>query len=332
MQTTVTKLDYTYFRREIVDLVGLRIAPWTALIASYNSSPRVQAIWDAAPSTTMKLWAIHKEYRYLDAELPQGACVRSDGLDEASFLEVMLAKLGELTGRAIQSERLAIDLTGFMRPELVFFVRALALRRVGPVDFLYSEPVRYRHKAWTRFSKGNVTSVRQVVGCEGVHEPESGDDLLVIGTGYDDVLMSAVAEHKPNTRKALMMGLPSLAPDMYQENVWRVSRSSESIGAAGYAATHETLFAPANDPFVTASVVSDYLSRVATSGTNVYLAPLGTKVQALGFALYYAAECAGRDVPVSMLLPFSEQYDRETSHGVGRIWRFEVDFRSWPAL
>lgn len=323
--------DYTYFRREEVSSDVIAKADWTAFISAYNSSRRVAALWELVPSCAKRLWAIHREYDYSEAELPDGDSVLSKGCDEGQFVSNLLTRLEILHGKSLEQGRLAVDLTGFMRAELICLVRELASRQLGPVDFLYTEPVRYKKKGWTEFSQGSVVKVRQVVGCEGVHDPEATNDLLIIGSGYDNSLMSAVAEHKPQAQKALVLGLPSLAPDMYQENVWRISRSSESIGTTGFGQSHDTLFAPANDPFVTAEVLSKYLRHAHQEGGNIYLAPLGTKVQVLGFAIIYAAEFAMSSGPVSVILPFAERYERETSDGVGRMWKFEVDLRNLGA-
>ncbi len=315
--------NYSYFSRRLLSFRELRAQPEAdVLVSAFNSSHRVLAV-AGATSAKRKIWAVHSEYAYSADELPRGAVITGTAADESAFVRAILDAVQAVS--PLNSVRLIVDITGFMRPELVFLVRMLAVSDVGEVRFLYAEPERYQNKGWTRFSHGAVSVVRQVLGCEGLHEPTLDREVLLIGTGYDDGLMSAVAEHKPHAQMALVMGMPPLAPDMYQENVWRVSRSAESIGSTALHPGAQTVFAPANDPFVTADVVSGYVAANGRSA-NVYISPLGTKVQTLGFALYYAAECVGRDVPVSVLLPFAAQYERETSTGIGRIWSFDVDF------
>ena len=317
-------LDFTYFLREQLPLEDLATTGWDVFVSAYNESERVRTVWEASVVRS-KIWVVHHEYDYVDAELPDGEVVNTKGVDESQSMLSLIDRIEGVGGRRLPDLRICIDITGFMRAELVSLVRLLLLRKSVGVDFLYCEPGRYRKKAWTNFALGNVHSVRQVIGCEGVHNL-SANDYLVIGTGYDDALMSVVAEHKPQAAKALMLGFPSLAPDMYQENIWRVSRASESIGA-GFASSPETLFAPANDPFVTASVVARAIARNRAKDpqSNVYLAPLGTKVQALGFALFYGACCRGAEA-TSVILPFVERYERETSRRLGRLWRYSVDF------
>jgi hypothetical protein len=83
-------------------------------------------------------------------------------------------------------------------------------------------------------------------------------------------------------------------------------------------------FALANDPFVVATELSDKLHelRARNSVDNIYLSPLATKPQTLGFALFYILEL--RNQPASIIFPFSTSYSRETSAGVGRTWCYEI--------
>ena len=57
--------------------------------------------------------------------------------------------------------------------------------------------------------------------------------------------------------------------------------------------------------------------------TNLYLCPLATKAQALGFTIYYLTECKEKEV--SMIYPICHSHSRETSKGVSRIWKYVVE-------
>ena len=320
--------DYTLFSRCEMSHEKISGNSWDVFVSAYNSSPRVSALWQAVNSSK-RIWAVHREYGYASAEMPTGGdVVTSVGMsDEAEFVMSILDVVKSACKGDIAQSTIAFDITGFMRAELMFLVRALKDSGAANVDFFYSEPSRYSHKGWTQFSDGDVLDVRQVIGCEGLHDVEASNDLLVIGTGYDDALMASVAEHKPHSRKALVLGLPSLLPDMYQENVWRVSQAAESIGF-GFSSAPSEHYAPANDPFVTATVVSELVcSAKSRDGVkNVYLSPLGTKAQVLGFAIYFATECAGSNGSTSAILPVVKGYARGTSEGVGRVWKYSVPF------
>lgn len=320
-------MEYSYFGRDMIcDQAAYDAAGWSAVAIAYNKSSRVVKLSQSIPAAARRVWIFHEEYDFDPLYLPEGESVDSSGRNESEFADELIARLSTLCGGDLASHRIAVDITGFMRPELVCLVQKLKLCGAREVDFLYAEPTRYIKKGRTQFARGNVKEVRQVLCCEGVHTLDSRPDLLLMGTGYDDLLMSAVAEAKSHSQKMLLLGFPSLAPDMYQENVWRVSRASESIGSTESRQDH--LFAPANDPFVTASVVSSAVRQALARGevTNIYLSPLGTKVQVLGFALFYAFECLHTPRPISVVLPFTDGYDQKTSEGMTRTWRYSVDF------
>lgn len=178
---------------------------------------------------------------------------------------------------------MCIDTTGFVRPQLLFLLKYLYNSSISKVDFLYSEPAHYTKKEETVFALGGIKEVRQVHGYEGVHALDVSNNLLVIGAGYDSMLIRSVAESKGNARKMQILGLPSLRADMYQENVLRANKAEESLGNC------ETIFAPANDPFITADVLKEAVLRSHSLKpiTNLYLCPLATKAQVLGFGLFY---------------------------------------------
>ena len=188
---------------------------------------------------------------------------------------------------------------------------------------LYSEPGQYSKKESTDFHKGAITNVRQIRGYEGIHVSDDSNDVLIIGSGYDSQLISAVANAKDHAQKIQVLGFPSLRPDMYQENVLRCVRAENELGADPLTRPH---FAPANDPFVTASKISQIVKKLDEIKpiTNLYLAPLSTKSQTIGFLLYYISELVGTNA--SVLYPMHDQYERETSMGMTRVWKYEIEF------
>jgi hypothetical protein len=201
-------------------------------------------------------------------------------------------------------------------------------KTIRKVDVLYSEPSYYLKKEETQFSGGIVTEVRQVAGFEGVHVPDTSSDILVIGVGYDNELIAQAAQSKDQAKKLQIFGFPSLQADMYQENVIRAQRAAEAVGWSWR--DPGNLFAPANDPFVTATVLSETINkerkRSRNGISNLYLCPLATEAQALGFTLYYLMECQNQ--PVSIIYPFCESYPQSTCNGISRIWKYTVEFRT----
>ena len=74
------------------------------------------------------------------------------------------------------------------------------------------------------------------------------------------------------------------------------------------------------------TVLSELVSREHTEApiTNLYLSPLATKAQAIGFVLFYLTECENKST--SIIFPFSQTYERETSVGLSRVWLHTLEF------
>jgi hypothetical protein len=294
---------------------------WDIFLSAFNSSDRVRTSFHKAHAK-QKHWFISPEYGYDVSELPRNdRCFIVNGHTEAELVGSYFSQASLSLGDA----RFCIDITGFMRPHLLVLLKYLSLSGVKQFDAIYSEPLRYADKEKTQFSDETVVEVRQIAGFEGNHIPDTSNDVLIIGSGYDHVLIAHAAESKENARKIQLLGLPSLRADMYQENVLRAQRASEQLGSSG-TDNVDTFFAPANDPFVTASAVADIVEREDGRQriTNLYLCPLATKVQVLGFGIYYLTEWQGRGA--SIIFPFCKSYGRETSIGLSRTWLYHVEF------
>lgn len=295
---------------------------WDVFVSAFNGSSRVRETFEAVHAAT-KFWIALPEYNYSEAECPSNSCLRiPPGTDEFA----LAAKIVDFCGiGASAHQKVCIDITGFMRPHILSVVHYLSDRALDRFYMMYTEPEQYIKKEHTSFSGGDVSAVRQVRGYEGVHDDETGRDVLVVGMGYDDGLVSRVAADKEGARIVRFMSLPSLSADMYQESVLRLDRT----GVACSADSDEWLcFAPANDPFAVASELSEVVQRLKARGslTNLYLCPLATKPQALGFALFYLSELKGS--AASVIFPFAGTYERETSAGRGKTWLYEVETAS----
>jgi hypothetical protein len=314
--------DYTIFYKTPLPAAEpwCGLVEWDVFISAYNSSERVNTVFRKAPALR-KHWVIIPDYRYTKSEYPDGDVFAPEADHEA---DLVLGYAGR-AGLELKSQRLCVDITGFTRPCLIFLLRWLHREGIGKFDALYSEPDYYEKKEETRFSDEQVVDVRQIQGFEGNHSSNVSNDLLVVGVGYDHELIAHVAESKGSARKVEVFGLPSLRPDMYQESVLRAHRAAESVGGGTPLGT-KYYYAPANDPFVTASVLHQIAEdeKVRAPLTNLYLCSLGPKPQTLGFAIYYLSECQGS--AASMLYPICRTYSRETSKGLSRVWRYTVEF------
>ncbi|MGI4830436.1 MAG: hypothetical protein ACRYFU_19880 [Janthinobacterium lividum] len=284
-------------------------------IAAYTEDDRARQIYDNVESTR-KVWIILPEYQFSGTLPVEERLEAGEATNEAEFFSDLVQQLGLRAGI-----RLAIDISGLLAPYLLFLIRRLTALGIVNIDVLYAEPARYIEREETQFSDEIVSEVRQVFGYQGAHTTDTNADVLIVGCGYDHQLLKSVAEAKEGCRTIQMFGLPALKPDMYQQNILRAMRASESMGR-GAGEHPNNHFVPAHDPFRVATFLSTLHSK--EKFTNLYLCPLATKPQILGFGLFYVTECVSE--PVSILYPICNSFPARTSTGVGRIWRYCTEF------
>jgi hypothetical protein len=325
-----TDFDYSiFYKKKYSTPDELKVLDkYDLFISAFNDSYRVRQVFEDIIADE-KHWLVFPEYDYSAAEWPtskdstEKIFVFDANLKEGDIIRDYFSKAGvDLT----KINKICVDITGFIRPHLIFFVRYcyLALKEV---DFIYTDPIKYKKKEHTDFSFDYV-DVRQIDGCQGVHNPETNNDVLIIGSGYDHLRITDVSKKKNNSKKIQLFGFPSLQPDMYQENILKAYKAEEetSNGRENFIDKDRTIFAPANDPFVTANVIRDFVLKENKKLpiTNLYLCPLSTKAQTLGLALYYVSQCI--DKPVSIIFPVCNRYSKETTEGISKIWKFTVEF------
>lgn len=213
--------------------------------------------------------------------------------------------------------KICIDITGFIRPHLMFFIKYLYISGIKKIDFLYSEPLHYQNAEETTFS-GFVDRVDIIEGCgSDINLPNTDNDILIISSGYDDNLIARVSSNRSKIKKRYyILGFPSLQPDMYQESILKMHQAKDSIGQ------REDRYAPAFDPFVTAQVINDIVQE-NPNHSNIYLSPLSTKPQALGIALYYLWNFESK--PISILFPYSNTYHPKTATGIKKTWKYTFE-------
>ncbi|MHB8283210.1 MAG: hypothetical protein ACYDD1_00880 [Caulobacteraceae bacterium] len=294
-------------------------------ISAFNLSERVQTVYNKVRSRE-KLWLVHKEYGIPGIKLPLQAMFSSDADDESSYCNELVEFLLRNNAVFSPSFLLAIDITGILRPHILFLFKLLKAAGVTKIFVFYAEPVQYASKENTAFSAGAIYEVRSVQGYEGSPKGSNPEaDFLVIGMGYDDRMIAEVADDRAKAEKHQLFGLPSLRADMYQQSVIRSRRAAEELGDPDFSASSRS-FAPANDPFGTADALAEVVRARRERGTisNLYLSPLGTKAQVLGFALYHLLSTHLEEA--SIIFPFSYGYAPETSLGLSKAWMYVVEF------
>lgn len=290
---------------------------WDVFISAYNDSDRVKTTFTNSKATR-KIWWILPEYGYDSTEVP------SD--EEVMFLNdhdedtLVINGIDGIGKDALREAKVCIDITGFMRPHLLFLMRYLPTIGVNTYDMLYTEPTHYSLKSDTEFTSSSVKSVRTVAGYAGQHDTDLSNDHVIVGVGYDHELIARVVSTKESAKFVQLHSFPSLSADMYHESLIRLNKVDNAMPRVD----QDVFFSSANDPFVTAAALSDAVTKLYSNKpiTNLYLSPLATKVQAIGFGLFYLKEKL--PCPVSMIFPFSSNYNRKTSSGIGRSWLYKI--------
>lgn len=291
--------------------------PWDLFVSAYNDSERVRTVFESVPARRRSWWVV-PEYGYARQEI--GHLAGAELLAPGTEAEVVKAGLQASGFDPATDRRFCVDITGLMRPQILYLMAYLKEIGTREFDLLYTEPERYSRRAETRFSIGEDVNVRSVAGYIGAHERDTSGDVLVLGVGYDHHLISHVLQAKESARIVQLHSFPSLSADMYHESILRLDRVRPERPRMG----DEVYYSSANDPFVVASSLQSALTSVHAHRpiTNVYLSPLATKAQAVGFGLFYLRRLTGS--AASIIYPNSISYDRETSTGVGRSWIYPI--------
>jgi len=313
--------DYSLFYRRAVDIENIQedLEEFDIYISAFNSSERVTKVFSEVRARK-KIWLIHPEYAYTADQLPVGAIVVTPSdTNEISQTKALFDEVGAPAGLKI-----CVDITGFMRHVLVFLVVALKLRNVSEIIALYSEPDAYAKQEHTVFS--TATGKARVLNGMGGKTFQKADEMLILAVGYDYKLINEVTSDRDYMSVHPIFGFPSLSPDMYQQSAIKSSESGSATFAHSWVGNRR--FAPANDPFTTAEVIREIVmekeKRKRNQPTNIYLAPLSTKAQALGFALFWIYEKSPQR-SIAMLLPSLETYSKETTTGLKRLWAYTVE-------
>lgn len=323
-------MEYSYFyRKKHVDVSEDYISEnlvYDLFVSAYNESHRVQHLFKNISSEN-KHWIIFPEYNYNDLEIAEIVGDKWDfSKSKLTESDIMLDYFNQNEHLFDNSQKVAIDITGMIRPYIVYLVRLLKFKGIQKVDFIYTEPIHYVKKEDTEFSIEHL-HIRSIDGCEGNHNPETNKDLLIIGSGFDYQRISRIAREKKQSRKVQVLGFPSLHADMFQQNILKSYKAElEVLSGEFNLDSKEIILAPANDPFITAQAISDYIKKEERSVpfTNIYISPISTKAQTLGMALYYTFE--GYEKPASVIFPFCKKYSKETTKGISNICIYTVEF------
>lgn len=307
-------MDFTkFYKRSFTPEDGFKCPSYDLFISAFDECERTIIPYERVQAVE-KLWLLFPQYLY-KGETPTDTYYRCESVNEYEYFKEFIKRYDRnaLTGKSI-----CVDSTGFLRPHLAYLLAYFHYIGIPQIDVLYTEPNRYTEGDETAFSR-YVDSVRSIEGCTNAPiTSEEMNDVLIVCSGYDEKLFSAVASYKSSCKhKYHIIGFPSLQPDMYQESMLRFYNVKDSVGNS------ERMFAPAFDPFVTAQTIDEIMVGIPDA-TNVYLSPLSTKPQTLGMVLYYLYK--KKEKAVSIIFPFSKEYTCGHTMGVKRTWRYTVEF------
>lgn len=310
-------IDYDYFYRSRHSSSEPFPGRYDLFVSSWDDSERVRHVHEIVDAER-KDWLIHPQYKLSAARIPSPAITLEVAEDTAipGYLDKLRAD-----GLDLSEIRLCVDITGMIRPHLMFLAKMLRYRGVRRFDALYAEPLSYANREHTRFNGGDVITTKEVVGFQGINTTSEIRDVLVVAPGFDELSLKEVMNDKEHALLVEIFGLPSLQADMYQLNVLKAQPNvpRHTLGL------HSRRFASASDPFAVAAELGRIREQLQfQSPKRFYFAPLATKAQALGFALFYMAECEGQ--AASIIYPYAESYEPGTGSGVSGIWKYEIDF------
>ena len=323
----MSTIDYDIFYREQLSIENYPInsAPFDIFISAFNASDRVKDVFDKIDSC-QKYWLIHPEYRFSDDELREicaTSIVKPTELSEESQVHLLLSSIHI---EDIETCKICIDSTGFMRNVLALLIIALGHFGAKKINVLYSEPIQYIDNEKTHFSVA-ANEVRTLYGT-AITPTTNAKDSLIMSIGFDHDLMSQVVNDYEGATFYPLYAFPSLSADMFQQSAYR---SSNIIPIKNNDLTTRKFFAPANDPFSTAKQIQKIVEIIHFKEQNlkhnIYLCPLSTKAQVVGHAYYWWKEGqyqTSRGM-INIVLPMCTSYKRETSIGLKRVWQYTLE-------
>lgn len=314
-------MNYTYlYKEKYPDVESLKnVDEYDVFIAMFVESYRV-----LEPSKKIKsrfsLWVVTEKDK-------DNAFLQDKNVLVLKENEDFITMLNRINSMGLCDKRICIDSTGFRIQYLLFLMRCLVINRVKKYDILYTEPIQYRLAEKTAFSD-HFYITKDLFGLSGVYSSVTNNDLLIIAAGYDHSRIIDVAKHVKDAKKVLLFGFPSLSADMFQENVLRAHEAETDLDASCFENIDSNIFAPANDPFVTAQAIKDYIEkeekRTNKAFTHVYLAPLSSHPHAIAMGLYFLCELGWQKF-ISIIYPFCHTYYPDNSSGISRIWRYTIE-------
>ncbi len=308
--------DYTIYYKKNYQQASEIDAEYDIFFSGFDKCERTKIVFNEIKAEE-KIWLVFPHYSDVKCDdYEQLNHYFNPEFDEDIFFDGIIEKYG-----INDSMKICIDITGFIRPHLIYFLKLLYLNGgVKKIDFLYSETNQYENSENTTFTRDIVGDVSDIKGCSAEFSvANTENDILIITSGYDDKLIQKVThEYSKVKNKFFLIGFPSIQLDMYQESILKLEKilfDSDDI-------FQKVEYAPAIDPFVTAQMIQEIVNKQTSEG-NIYLCPISTKPHALGIALYYLMNYKKK--PISVVFPYSKKYSTKTARGIKRVWKYSIE-------
>lgn len=295
-------------------------------------------------NASKKVWLIFPEYNINMSDINDEA-FKYNYINENSKESEYIIEMYKKYIEGNEDIKICVDTTGFNKPYLVFLIIYLKEKGFKNIDFIYTEPKQYPQKDKTQFSilenkeiknpkeknTHTIINPRDIETGNNFYSNIGQNDLFIINVGYESRLVNSVINNVTARVKKPLLGFPSLQPIMYQENVLNLIKSKSNLGIEE---NEELLYAPANNPFITAHVISEYIEKYVNENNkntikNIYLSPLATKAQTIGITLFYIFEQEKYDdmnINIHIHYPFTSTYSSSSSEGFFRINKYTIEF------
>lgn len=198
----------------------------------------------------------------------------------------------------IWGHNLVLDISCLKIPELFVLIKFLKIHSgLSLLSIIYSIPSEYyfSDEPFTSFKfSGGDLSVLELPGYTGESDINYLDDLIIF-IGFEGSLSLKVVEDRDYGNLTLVNSMPAF----YQKYKDIVAINNHAVMSKKNC---NMIYAPADNPYVTYNILDDFVKKNGTN-KNIGVAPLSTKLSALGVCLF-----ALEHNSVKIIYPIANQY------------------------
>jgi len=286
------------------------------LIGGLSNEERVANILEKLREIDRKFYFLPTEEEYSVGDFDEVKTSYSLKVEDIRLNDLATTFSGlSLWSIDLDTADVVIDFTAIQIPILFVLLKKLYYQyKKTNLRLLYSEPDSYAMGRKTVFTE-NISVVQNIPGyfCS---EQQVGVKrrLLIVLLGFEGKLVSETYRSVQPDKIIAINGFPAFKPGLQNISLLNNVQILNEIEM-----DHEILSSPANDPFETGKLLTSLYMKYKDK-FNIYIAPLGTKPQALGACL-----CAIKNKDINIIFPFPEKIRSKSSLGVGKQWMYEIE-------